>query len=1167
MQIENPDADQRPDEFTFCPSDGLIWSESNRQVFAELSAATLGTRPIVALIGPDGAGKSTLLAEWRAQCGTTFELAQVDALPTDPDAAMLEIARVLKIKSDAEDKSALIPAFREHLAGLAKDGKSAVLAIDNADGLAPNILELLRMLAGIKKAGRALLRLVLVGDEGLRDMLSTNARPGAGEQVRVLELKGLEAEAVERLARSVLVKEGRGDLEFAPGSLSALADATNALPGRVVERVREMAATATRHKHRRITADHVLGVTSTPVPEQPAETVSPDIAAENLSAAGRRMVGGNGDLPTSIRNAEDPRQLLRWAFNMPNGRADAPVDVPLPVQPPPPVPVREPPATGPALRRERPIADAAGDMPPGLGTALARLAEEEAAERAAIEAREAAAAVRAAQVSTDPLLTARAERQAQRHDEIESRGQTDAEPVPEPHDPMSRDGASDVELDLRRAFVETQLPHKKGRGLLMSGALAAAIVAGAFGWPILREALLADPSSPDVRTVVMTEGSTGGGGGNDALVLLDGPGPNHLDKITGLRPLADADVAGVEVLAEIEAFRPKLTMPEQLAILGQGQADPTIENRKTNLAVLEHIGFSTERSQEVVRAAEAEMASIKSATEAEVSEMAARLANATAEVAALDATARGLSDTASAREAELAALDSRIAAAQSREQELRRAIDRRENDLAAVEDATRSSLSDLEALRADIAAAEAERQQADAALASLRSEQQNLRDQVSDGGRLTEGLASQIAAAETRLEGLTAQAGALSADITRLQSERDEAAGALTQTRQALDTAENSLATVTQELDAAMADRDQLAVALADVSARKVAIEKEVTALDAARDAATGDLAAIRRDVQAAEAGLAAISAETAAAGAVAAERQAAAIKDFAAFDAERAAIEQEIAAIDADREKAARALTEAQAQVAAMVSELASRDGALARTEAKIVAASDELTSRQEALRLEAKSLAATVKSRDAAKAELAVLASRVQDQQAELRDLGELIEVRQFESAALTATLQNAEAAVASMKDELRQAEVLRDARIGDVARIEEQILQAETRLASLSDPAAPPMDEAATRPGAAPQDGAGFSAGAVTPETQAPVNDAPEVVVPLRSRNEASVLAALSKAPGLSKVSAADKDALAQQLMQGACVQDALRDVVGRINRYTLAALVRNLEKCSS
>ena len=65
----------------------------------------------------------------------------------------------------------------------------------------------------------------------------------------------------------------------------------------------------------------------------------------------------------------------------------------------------------------------------------------------------------------------------------------------------------------------------------------------------------------------------------------------------------------------------------------------------------------------------------------------------------------------------------------------------------------------------------------------------------------------------------------------------------------------------------------------------------------------------------------------------------------------------------------------------------------------------------------------------------------------------------------------------------------------------------------------------------------------------------------------RSVALVQAALKDAPGLGALTPAEIDSLAAQLSQGVCVDRALQEATGKINRHTLASLLRHMNLCPS
>ncbi|MDE2615280.1 MAG: AAA family ATPase, partial [Burkholderiales bacterium] len=168
----------RKEPFSIAPDPRFLFmSEQHREALAHLLYGVGGGGGFVLLTGEIGAGKTTVcrcfLEQIPKKCCVAYvfnpKLTAIELLQTicqEFGIAMLpEVARSVKAHVDALNNFLL----RVHAGG-----RSAVLVIDEAQSLAPEVLEQLRLLTNLETDERKLLQIILIGQPELRAML---ARP------------------------------------------------------------------------------------------------------------------------------------------------------------------------------------------------------------------------------------------------------------------------------------------------------------------------------------------------------------------------------------------------------------------------------------------------------------------------------------------------------------------------------------------------------------------------------------------------------------------------------------------------------------------------------------------------------------------------------------------------------------------------------------------------------------------------------------------------------------------------------------------------------------------------------------------------------------------------------------------------------------------------------
>ena len=155
----------------------LFMSERHGEALAHLVYGVTESGGFVQLTGEVGTGKTTLVRSLL-----------LNRMPDNADVAvvlnpqitalefLLTICEELGIETPAERDSvkALTDALNGHLLNAHAEGRRTILVVDEAQNLAPAVLEQVRLLTNLETAKQKLLQIILIGQPELRELLARN---------------------------------------------------------------------------------------------------------------------------------------------------------------------------------------------------------------------------------------------------------------------------------------------------------------------------------------------------------------------------------------------------------------------------------------------------------------------------------------------------------------------------------------------------------------------------------------------------------------------------------------------------------------------------------------------------------------------------------------------------------------------------------------------------------------------------------------------------------------------------------------------------------------------------------------------------------------------------------------------------------------------------------
>jgi general secretion pathway protein A len=155
----------------------LYLSERHAEALAHLLYGINDAGGFVQLTGEVGTGKTTIIRSLLAQTPKNAEIALIlNPRMTAPE-FLLTICEELGIgvpDTATESRKDLVDILNAYLLRAHADGRRIVLVVDEAQNLAPEVLEQVRLLTNLETNTQKLLQIILIGQPELRELLARN---------------------------------------------------------------------------------------------------------------------------------------------------------------------------------------------------------------------------------------------------------------------------------------------------------------------------------------------------------------------------------------------------------------------------------------------------------------------------------------------------------------------------------------------------------------------------------------------------------------------------------------------------------------------------------------------------------------------------------------------------------------------------------------------------------------------------------------------------------------------------------------------------------------------------------------------------------------------------------------------------------------------------------
>lgn len=160
----------KPFQLTPDPS-FFFGSKWHKRAMSYLQYGLSQAEGFIVITGDIGTGKTTLANSLLDQMQTDIVAAQIVTPKLTPDELVKMVASKFHIKVQGSTKADILTDLEAFLMSLHKQGKRALLLVDEAQNLPLETIEELRMLSNFQAAGKPLLQSFLLGQEELQPIL------------------------------------------------------------------------------------------------------------------------------------------------------------------------------------------------------------------------------------------------------------------------------------------------------------------------------------------------------------------------------------------------------------------------------------------------------------------------------------------------------------------------------------------------------------------------------------------------------------------------------------------------------------------------------------------------------------------------------------------------------------------------------------------------------------------------------------------------------------------------------------------------------------------------------------------------------------------------------------------------------------------------------------
>jgi len=223
----------RKKPFELVPDPGFIYlSRSHKKALTYLDYGIRERVGFILLTGEVGSGKTTIIRDLLNKRYERVVLAKVFNTRVNSDQLLAMINDDFGLAVAGKDKVSLIRDLNDFLLEQYAAGNHPMLIIDEAQNLAADLLEDIRMLSNLESCEGKLLQIILVGQPELRDTLGRPELLQLRQRISInCHLKALSLEEMSEYIVHRMTVAGNGEaLNFPPGTLDLIYQFSRGIP-------------------------------------------------------------------------------------------------------------------------------------------------------------------------------------------------------------------------------------------------------------------------------------------------------------------------------------------------------------------------------------------------------------------------------------------------------------------------------------------------------------------------------------------------------------------------------------------------------------------------------------------------------------------------------------------------------------------------------------------------------------------------------------------------------------------------------------------------------------------------------------------------------------------------------------------------------------------------
>jgi general secretion pathway protein A len=211
----------------------LFLPPKHREALAGLTYSVLERKGFVVLTGDAGTGKTTLINSVLSRLPADRVESSIVLNPTLTPAEFLESVLLdFDIQDVPESKAQRLWKFQEFLARAHREDRFALIVIDEAHKLSPEVLEEIRLLGNLESASEKFLQILLLGQSELDDLLDRQDLRQFKQRIALrLYIDRLTVAEVSQYINFRWIKAGGRDAPpFTPDAMAGIAQWSQGIP-------------------------------------------------------------------------------------------------------------------------------------------------------------------------------------------------------------------------------------------------------------------------------------------------------------------------------------------------------------------------------------------------------------------------------------------------------------------------------------------------------------------------------------------------------------------------------------------------------------------------------------------------------------------------------------------------------------------------------------------------------------------------------------------------------------------------------------------------------------------------------------------------------------------------------------------------------------------------